>query len=108
MQTVFADLADLHGNTADGVHLAGVGGVWMAIVYGFAGFRFRRGSLYFDPRLPSAWGSLRFRLRHPSGLLEVEVNKDGMSLLNRGGATSAAVRDHEVHLEDGQAVTFGF
>ena len=36
---LFVDLADLHHNTADGVHVASTGGVWSALVYGFGGFR---------------------------------------------------------------------
>ena len=36
---LFVDLADLHGNAPDGVHVASTGGVWSALVYGFGGFR---------------------------------------------------------------------
>ena len=30
------DMADLHANTSDGVHIASAGGVWNALVYGFS------------------------------------------------------------------------
>jgi trehalose/maltose hydrolase-like predicted phosphorylase len=33
------DLADVGGNVKDGVHIASMGGTWMAIVYGVAGLR---------------------------------------------------------------------
>ena len=36
---LFVDLADLHGNTTDGVHVASTGGVWNCLVYGFGGMR---------------------------------------------------------------------
>ena len=55
---LFMDLADLHGNTTDGVHLASAGGVWMAIVYGFAGMTDVGGEIGFDPRLPAEWDSV--------------------------------------------------
>jgi len=33
------DLGDIGGNVRDGLHIAALGGTWMAIVYGFAGLR---------------------------------------------------------------------
>jgi trehalose/maltose hydrolase-like predicted phosphorylase len=33
------DLADVHGNTADGIHIASCGGTWLALVAGFGGLR---------------------------------------------------------------------
>src|SRR5699024_11204539 len=36
---LFVDLANLHRNTADGVHIASAGGVWNALVHGFGGMR---------------------------------------------------------------------
>ena len=59
---LFVDLADLHRNTADGVHVASTGGVWNALVSGFGGMRDYDGELTFDPRLPESWPSLSFRL----------------------------------------------
>ncbi len=49
---LYVDLADLHENTVDGVHVASAGGVWTALVNGFAGMRDHGGLLTFDPRLP--------------------------------------------------------
>ena len=60
--TVFVDLDDRHGNTADGVHVAAAGGVWNALVSGFGGMRDYDGALTFDPRLPREWPELRYRL----------------------------------------------
>ena len=60
--SLFVDLADLHKNTADGVHVASMGGVWSALVCGFGGMRDHDGMLTFDPRLPEEWPELRFRL----------------------------------------------
>src|SRR5262249_12093133 len=57
------DLADLAGNVRDGIHIASCGGVWMAIVNGFAGLRDDEGGeLRFKPRLPAEWTRLRFRV----------------------------------------------
>lgn len=60
MEGIFVDLADLHHNTRDGVHIASAGGVWNALVYGFGGLRDHSGRITFDPRLPAGWPALRF------------------------------------------------
>ena len=62
-QALYVDLANLHGNTVDGLHVASAGGVWARLVFGFGGMRDHDGGLSFDPRLPAAWPGLRFRLR---------------------------------------------
>ncbi|WP_404349499.1 glycoside hydrolase family 65 protein [Phycicoccus jejuensis] len=59
---LYVDLADLHDNTVDGLHVASAGGVWATLVGGFGGMRDHGGRLALDPRLPAAWGSLCFRL----------------------------------------------
>ena len=76
-QSLYLDLADCHGNTTDGVHTANAGGVWSAIVYGFAGMTDRLGRLSFKPRLPARWDSLRFRLLRRGVSLLVTVERDG-------------------------------
>jgi alpha,alpha-trehalose phosphorylase len=62
LHSLFVDLADLHRNTRDGVHVASAGGVWSALASGFGGMRDHDGVLTFDPRLPASWPELRFRL----------------------------------------------
>ena len=70
---VLVDLADLGGNVTDGVHIASIGGVWMALVYGFGGMRDYDGDLDFHPRLPAAWKRLRFPLTWRDRRIEVEL-----------------------------------
>ena len=62
LSALFVDLADLHGNTSDGVHVASTGGIWSSLVNGFAGMRDYDGDITFDPRLPADWDSLTFRM----------------------------------------------
>jgi trehalose/maltose hydrolase-like predicted phosphorylase len=57
------DLDDLTATTAGGLHLATMGGVWQALVMGFAGVRPDGGALAVDPWLPEAWNGLEARLR---------------------------------------------
>jgi trehalose/maltose hydrolase-like predicted phosphorylase len=57
------DLDGQAGLTSAGLHLATLGGVWQALLTGFAGVRVREGVLHLDPCLPSAWRGLRLRFR---------------------------------------------
>jgi len=75
-QSIFVDLADLHHNAADGVHVASAGGVWTALVSGFGGMRDHFGELSFDPRLPADWPSLEFVLHWHGTRLEIALARD--------------------------------
>jgi trehalose/maltose hydrolase-like predicted phosphorylase len=56
-----ADL-DLDPNSAGGVRIAGLGGLWQAVILGFAGLDLTGDTLGIDPRLPPEWRSLSFRV----------------------------------------------
>ena len=102
---LFVDLADLHGNTADGVHIASAGGVWNALVYGFAGMRDHGDGLTFDPRLPSAWPRLTFPLRVHGTRIVVELEQDAITFtLVEGDPITVRVRG-EVHDVGGDGPT---
>src|SRR5208282_6214531 len=57
------DLGDLTGMTAAGLHMATFGGVWQAVLTGFAGVSVSGGVLRVDPRLPTSWQCLQVRFR---------------------------------------------
>jgi beta-phosphoglucomutase family hydrolase len=65
------DLDNLTGTTAWGLHLATFGGVWQALVHGFAGVRPHGSGLEIDPHVPTSWSELRIRLQHHGRRLEV-------------------------------------
>lgn len=75
-EALYVDLADVHGNTVDGLHVASTGGVWSALVYGFGGMRDHNGELTFDPRLPADWPALTFRMCVRGSRLLVEITQD--------------------------------
>jgi len=56
-----ADL-ELDPNSAGGIRIAGLGGLWQAIVLGFAGLDLMGDRLGIDPRLPPQWRSMSFRV----------------------------------------------
>ena len=76
LDAALVDLADIGGNVIDGVHIASMGGTWMALVYGFGGMREDDGTLSFHPKLPKRWNHLRFRLTIRGQRLEVRVDHD--------------------------------
>ena len=75
-KALVVDLADVHGNAADGVHIASTGGVWSALVCGFGGMRDPGGDVTFDPRLPEEWERLTYRLTIRGQRVRVEVTAD--------------------------------
>lgn len=74
------DLMDTHGNTKDGIHVANMGGVYMAIVYGFGGLRIKEDGLHLAPVLPKQWSGYSFHLRHENSLFEVAVKRDSCEI----------------------------
>jgi alpha,alpha-trehalose phosphorylase len=85
-QALYVDLADLHGNTVDGLHVASAGGVWSVLVFGFAGMGDRNGRLSFDPRLPVGWPSLRFPMAWRGSRLLVELTQHQLAISILDGA----------------------
>jgi alpha,alpha-trehalose phosphorylase len=69
------DMADTAGNLRDGVHVASAGGVWMAVAYGFAGYRWRARLPEFSPRLARRCRRLRVPLLLRGSLFEVDIEE---------------------------------
>ena len=91
-ESLYVDLANLHGNTVDGLHIASTGGVWNALVFGFGGMRDHGGRLSFDPRLPVTWPGLTFRICWHGSRIRIELAQDKIVV------TVVAAGEPEVHL----------
>jgi len=74
--TVRTDLTDLQGNTADGLHVANLGGSWLTIVAGFGGVQVKNNLLTVDNHLPDQWKKLSIRLSYQGRLLEIAYLHD--------------------------------
>ncbi|HCJ49079.1 MAG TPA: family 65 glycosyl hydrolase, partial [Microbacterium sp.] len=70
------DLDDLHGNADDGLHIASLGGIWIALVAGFGGMRDAADGLRFAPRLPAQLTGLSFGIRWHGRTLRLEIAPD--------------------------------
>jgi trehalose/maltose hydrolase-like predicted phosphorylase len=76
-QATMLDLDFDRGVTAaGGVHIATLGGIWQALVFGFGGMTVAGGEPRFTPQVPASWGSLRFRVRWRGVLLEITATGD--------------------------------
>jgi trehalose/maltose hydrolase-like predicted phosphorylase len=75
MRAALADLEDVRGNTADGIHGASAGAVWQAVVLGFGGVRWGDDGLIARPCLPVGWERLRFRLQHHGQWYEFDLKR---------------------------------
>jgi trehalose/maltose hydrolase-like predicted phosphorylase len=60
-ETAALDL-DPDPNSAGGIRIAGLGGLWQAVVLGFGGVELAGERLRIDPRLPPQWQALSFRV----------------------------------------------
>ena len=97
-QALYLDLADTHGNTSDGVHVANAGGVWAAVVHGFAGLVDNGDVLRFSPRLPDAWEAVSFRLSRHGSDLAIRLDHDGATVeVLDGNPVPIRVGDDTVH-----------
>lgn len=104
-RALYLDLADDHGNTSDGVHIASAGGVWAGIVHGFAGMVERGDRLQFTPRLPNVWSAIRFTLNRHGSTVRVELDHDGCTLTLLDGVGVPVGRRREDGTEEQLVVT---
>jgi alpha,alpha-trehalose phosphorylase len=75
IETARLDLDNTHGNTKDGLHMANMGGTWMAIIFGFAGLRIKEEGLSLEPILPAQWEGYSFPLHYQGRKLRVTKSK---------------------------------
>jgi alpha,alpha-trehalose phosphorylase len=96
------DLANVSGNLQDGVHIASVGGTWMAVVYGLAGLRDYQGRISFDPT--GIAEDLRFKLTVRGCRLRVDIRAGAVTYhLERGEHFQFWHREEEILLRNGES-----
>ncbi|MDR7036044.1 trehalose/maltose hydrolase-like predicted phosphorylase [Methylobacterium sp. BE186] len=74
-ETASLDL-DPDPNSAGGIRIAGLGGLWQAAILGIAGLNLASETLELDPRLPHQWSSLSFRVWWRGRSVRVNVAGD--------------------------------
>ncbi|MBP6470632.1 MAG: glycoside hydrolase family 65 protein [Chloroflexi bacterium] len=71
-----ADLRNPRGNAGDGIHAASAGGVWQAIVFGFAGLRHEQEMISLNPQLPQHWQRIAFTFSYRGAQKQVDIRRD--------------------------------
>jgi trehalose/maltose hydrolase-like predicted phosphorylase len=69
------DLEDRNHTSQCGLHTATMGGVWQALVYGFAGLRPCGETLTVDPHVPEHWGALELTVRFRGARVRVRAEQ---------------------------------
>ncbi len=72
-----ADLHDVRGNAKDGIHAASAGGLWQAVVFGFAGLRFGQTGPSLRPCFPKHWQRVAFRYIYRGERHTVDIRRKG-------------------------------
>ncbi|SDO53700.1 glycoside hydrolase family 65 protein [Geodermatophilus sp. DSM 45219] len=92
-ECAFVDLRDIQGDTAGGLHLAAVGGAWLAFVAGLGGLREDHEDLEIAPLLPSSLSRTAYRVTWRGRVLRVETTVEGttVTLLRGEGPVTVVV-----------------
>ncbi|MBN9560019.1 MAG: glycoside hydrolase family 65 protein [Alphaproteobacteria bacterium] len=103
-ETAALDL-DPDPNSAGGIRIAGLGGLWQAVVLGFGGIDLTGEAPRIDPHLPPGWQSLSFRICWRGRRIAVRVTGDtvGVGLVS-GGAMEIVIAGKTCELEPGATV----
>lgn len=100
MKSVRLDIADEHGNTKDGLHMANLAGSCLGIINGFAGFRMTADYISIAPIVPKEFNGYRFKLCIADAWIEIKVAEDICIRLLQGEPVKLRVYEEE-HLLDG-------
>jgi alpha,alpha-trehalose phosphorylase len=103
-ETALIDLDDLEHNTRDGVHIASLAGIWIALVSGFGGVRRREGIVAFAPRVPDGIARLAFTILIRQRRVRVEITHGAARyLLADGDPLQILHHGERLELTAGQA-----
>jgi len=73
MRAARADLLDVRGNAGDGIHAASAGGLWEAVVFGFAGLCLTEDGPTFNPKFPTHWKRVAFNILYQGKPIRFDV-----------------------------------
>src|SRR5690606_33737627 len=106
-ESALADLRDLRGDADAGLHLASVGGTWLALTAGLGGLREDREQLELAPLLPGRLTRMGYRVSWRGRLLQVETTREGttLTLLRGEGPLPVVIDGAEVEVTAQQPVT---
>ena len=75
-RAALADLLDVRHNAGDGIHGASAGGLWQAVVFGFAGLTVDPDGFRTEPMLPQHWQRVSFPVTIRGKRERIEVTRE--------------------------------
>lgn len=72
------DLGNVRGNTHEGIHGATAGGLWQAVVFGFAGITLTDEGPVAHPNLPATWTRLAFHLQYRGERFDFDLRPEAL------------------------------
>jgi kojibiose phosphorylase len=106
-QAAEIDLANNMGNAAGGVHMATLGGLWQAVVFGMAGVQLDEQGITVDPHLLPSWTELAFPLQWHGRRLRLRFEAGPPGNDEKAGNEKAAVKAIEAAVETGGELAVG-
>jgi kojibiose phosphorylase len=104
------DLDNRMGNARDGVHIATMGGLWQAAVFGFGGVRADSDAVRIDPcplpswqalEFPVRWRGARIQVRVTPGVLELDLDAEASVAVGAGPPSTLAAGRYAARREGG-------
>lgn len=93
-RTAAIDLSDAAAAIGGGVHIGALGGLWMTVIFGFAGVAFGDDEIILSPRLPAGWTRLAFSLLWRGRQFRCEIRQTVHRLtvaLDSGSSTTVRI-----------------
>ncbi|MFH1879429.1 MAG: glycosyl hydrolase family 65 protein, partial [Bacillota bacterium] len=76
MHSIHLDWENKQHNTDDGIHAANMGGIYMGIVFGFAGLRIRPDGLSLRPCIPDSITCYAFPIQYKGRRIRLQVTHE--------------------------------
>lgn len=84
LEAVNIDMGQNPHSSDEGIHAASMGGIWLAMVRGFAGIRIKNGELHINPCLPEKIQEISCRIVVQGEEIQVKVTKEKVNLEHKG------------------------
>ena len=103
-ETAATDLAPTATDGGGGVHIAALGGLWQAVVLGFAGLSMTGDTLSLEPRVPPHWRALGFSVCWRGRRVRIRILPGGQveAALEAGPSMTLVVHGTARVLKEGQ------
>ncbi len=74
------DLGENMNSSDKGLHSASLGGLWQAIIFGFAGFNYKDKKVYLNPKLPNKWNMVSFKIKVRDNVYQLAITKEKINI----------------------------